>query len=177
MRVSTVTIAVLLAFTVIGCSQDSENAELTVTTTTMSTTTTTTAAAPTTTIGASSEEDVTEDSTGRTGEVGMAIDGYDVIARSSTQEGEVLHVTIAPGNYTDVDLENFVVVTLDERDVAELHVYDDRAAVAASLITPESRTPDEQASIDDHYLVSFTDGNVITFQGPFAGVGAVRIGS
>ena len=175
MRVSTVTIAVLLVFTAIGCSQDSENAELTVTTTTMSTTTT--AAAPTTTIGASSEGDVTEDSTGRTGEVGMAIDGYDVIARASTQEGEVLHVTIAPGNYTDVDLENFVVVTLEERDLAELHVYDDRAAVAASLIARESRTPDEVTSIDDHYLVSFTDGNVITFQGPFAGVGAVRIGS
>ena len=177
MRVSTVTMIVLLAFTMIGCSQDSENAELTITTTTTTTATTTTVATTTSTTGSGTDDDTTEDPTDRTGQVGMAIDGYEVIARSSTPEGEVLYVTIAPGTYTDVDLENFVVVTLEERDLAELHVYDDRAAVDAALVDAESRTEEQQAVIDDHYLVSFTDGNVITFQGPFAGVGAVRIGS
>lgn len=177
MRASTVMMIVVLAAAAIACSQDSENAELTVTTTTSTTvsTSTTTAVARTSTTEAA--EDVTDDSTGRSGLVGMAIDGYDVVARSSTPEGEVLHVVVDPGNYTDVDLENFVVVTLEERDVAELHVYDDRAAVDAALTDADSRTEDQRATLDAHYLVSFTDGNVITFQGPFADAGAVRIGS
>lgn len=168
----------LLVLALAACTQESEDTELTITTTTTSTTTTTTAQAATTTGPAESE---TDDESGgdesQTTRVGMAVEGYDIAVRSSTPEGEALHVVIEPGTYTDIDLENFVVATLDERDLAELHIYDDRDAVDAALVDADERTEAEQALLEDHYLVSFTDGNVITFLGPFADVGAVRIGS
>lgn len=166
----------LLVLALAACTQESEDTELTITTTTTSATTTSTVA--TTTEPAEPE---TDDESGadesQTTQVGMAVEGYDIAVRSSTPEGEVLHVVIDPGTYTDIDLENFVVATLDERDLAEFHVYDDRDAVDAALVDADERSEAEQALVDDHYLVSFTDGNVITFRGPFADVGAVRIGS
>lgn len=168
----------LLVLALAACTQESEDTELTITTTTTTTTTTTAAQAATTTapVEPETDEDGGDESEATT-QVGMAVEGYDIAVRSSTPEGEVLHVVIEPGTYTDIDLENFIVTTLDERDLAELHVYDDRDAVDAALIDAEDRTEAEQALVDDHYLVSFADGNVITFRGPFADVGAVRIGS
>lgn len=168
----------LLVLALAACTQESEDTELTITTTT--TTTTTIADQVTTTTAPVEAEDADEDGeddSQTTAQAGMEVDGYDIAVRSSTPEGEVLHVVIEPGTYTDIDLENFVLATLDERDLAELHVYDDRAAVDAALVDAEGRTEEEQALVDDHYLVSFTEGNLITFRGPYAEVGAIRIGS
>ncbi len=168
----------LLVLALAACTQESEDTELTITTTT--TTTTTTAGQVTTTIADVESDDDDEDGAAEsetTATVGMAVEAYDIAVRSSTPEGEVLHVVIDPGTYTDIDLENFIVATLDERDLAQLHVYDNRDAVDAAIIDAEERTETEQDLVDDHYLVSFTDGNVITFQGPFSEVGTVRIGS
>ena len=167
----------LLVLALAACTQESEDTELTITTTTTTTVTTTAAQVTTTIAPVESDDDEDGGDESQTTQVGMAVEGYDIAVRSSTPEGEVLHVVIEPGTYTDIDLENFVVATLDERDLAELHVYDDRDAVDAALVDAEERAEAEQALVDDHYLVSFTDGNVITFQGPFSDVGAVRIGS
>ena len=168
-------IAALLLLTIAAsaCTDEAEDTELTITTTTSTTVATTTTSSPptetTTTVGGD---------TTTTSPTGMAIEGYDIAVRSSTQEGEVLHVTIEPGDYTDIDLENFVLATLDEREgLAELHVYDDRAAVDAALVAEEERTDEQSALVESHYLVSLADGNVITFHGPFADIGSIRIGS
>lgn len=165
----------LLSVAASACTDEAEDTELTITTTTSTTveTTTPTSATPTTETTTAADGE-----TSTTAEAGMAIEGYDIAVRSSTQEGEVLHVTIEPGDYTDIDLENFVLATVDEREgLAELHVYDDRDAVDAALVAEEERTEDQAALVERHYLVSLADGNVITFHGPFADIGSIRIGS
>ena len=140
------------------------------TTTTTTTTTPATADEPESTTEAPSTAEA-EDQEG--GEI-----SYRVARQESTRDGTVLHLEVPPGDYTDVDLENLVLSVYEERDdLYELHVLDSREALSA-LLTPESeRTPEQNALLESHYLISFLEGAILRFQGPFANLEGYIVGS
>ncbi len=140
------------------------------------TTTTTTTTAPTT---ADEPGSATEaPSTTAADDQGRGEITFRVARQESTRDGTVLHLEVPPGDYTDVDLENLVLSIYEERDdLYELHVLDSREAISA-LVTPESeRTPEQKALLKSHYLVSFLEGSILRFQGPFANLEGYIVGS
>jgi hypothetical protein len=109
---------------------------------------------------------------------GQAVASFEILARLSTDNGDVLHVVIPVGAYTDVDLESFIG-DLKESD-PELwgaEVFDDPTAPAAFTVDEAGRTPEQQELLDRHHLVSLVEGDTIRFQGPFESFGEVVIGS
>jgi len=159
-----------LALSTAACSQ--QEAELTTTTTVISPSevTSTDAVSTTTTTDAGSEDTATT-------EAGVA--DYQTVVRSATNRGEVLWILIPPADYTDIDLENLIRVIVDRSDAPldGINVFDDADALEAGRVDPEARTADEQALVDTHFLVSLVDGAVIRYQGPFADLGDVAVGS
>lgn len=160
--VLTVVLTVLAA-----CSP--EEAELTTTTTLAATTTTAAPTTTTTTAATGSPADPAE----------PAITEYEVVVRSSTADGEVLWVLIEPGDYNDIDLENFIRELVDESDadLFEVHVFDDAEALEAGRVAEAARTEEEQELVDAHQLVSLVGGAIIRFQGPFSDFGETAVGS
>lgn len=149
-----------------ACNQADEP-ELTTTTTTVPRSTTTTAATTT-----SSADETT------TTLVGQPVEDYDVVVRSSTDDGEVLWVVIPPGDYTDVDLEGFVARLRDETDgLWELSVFDDPAALEAARVEADLRTDEEQTLVDEHRLVTLREGSIVSFGGPYEDAGEYVLGS
>jgi hypothetical protein len=109
---------------------------------------------------------------------GQTVTEYEVVARLSTANGEVLHIVIPMGGYTDVDLENFII-DLKEAD-PELwgaEVFDDPGAPAAFAVDEAERSAEQETLLDQHHLVSLVAGETIRFQGPFAELGDTVIGS
>lgn len=165
-------IAALAALTLVlaACDGD-EAAELT---TTSSLVGSTTAPSPDST-EASGGGDSTTTSTPA---VGQAVDSYEIVSRESTADGETLFIVVPPGNYTDVDLENFVVDLIDDDDSVEsAEIFDDENALNAFLKAESAQTADDLALIDQHHLVSLIDSHTIAFRGPFADLGEQAIGS
>jgi len=160
----------LIAVVAAACSP--EEAELTTTTTTVQSTTTTVADDPTSTTAADSEN-------GDSTEAEPAITDHEVVVRSSGTDGEVLWILIDPGDYTDIDLENLIRQLVDESEVtlAGINVFDDLEALEAGRVDDEGRTADEQALVDEHFLVSLVDGAVIRFEGPYSEFGETAVGS
>lgn len=109
---------------------------------------------------------------------GDDIDDFDVVVRSDSEDGPEVWVLVDPGNYSDVDLESLIVRLIESEDgLYEAHVFDDPEALVAARIAEADRTPEEQALVDAHYLVSLVDGSIVRFQGPFAEFGEYVFGS
>ncbi len=143
---------------VAACDQ-AEEPELTTTSTSRATTTTT---APTTTTVAPTT------TTSVDGSEGAIIEDYEVVVRSTSDEGPVLWVVVGEAPYTDVDLEQFVTRLVEEEEgVWEIHVFDDPAALEAGRVAEEDRTDDEVGLLEEHYLVSLTEGVVLEYHGPY----------
>lgn len=165
----------LVALSMLSACDRSAEPELTTTTTSTTTPPVAEEPAPDTT-QASPESTVAGDT--ETTPAGTPVGDYTIEVAGSADEGEALWVSIAPENYTDRDLEDFVARVRDEReDLVELHVVDDANAIDAARIAEENRTEEEQALVDAHYLVSLTEGNVVTFRGPFESAGSFVLGS
>lgn len=151
---------------VAACDQADEP-ELTTTSTSRATTTAapTTTVAPTTTTSADTSE-------------GAIIEDYEVVVRSTADEGPVLWVVVPEAPYTDVDLEQFVTRLVEEEaGVWEIHVFDDPAALEAGRVAEEDRTEEEAGLISEHYLVSLTEGVVLEYHGPYADSPGFVLGS
>lgn len=173
MRRTTI-LALVAMLSLAACDRGAEP-ELIVTTTSTSTTLGATEAAESTTTQATTDE---PEETTTTALERVAVEGYEIQVQTTADEGRVLWVTIPAEDYTDLDLEDFVVGLVDdEEDLWEVHVLDDVAAVDAARVAEADRTDEEQALVDEHYLVSVTEGNVITFRGPFEAAGTFLIGS
>lgn len=173
MRRTTI-LALVAMLSLAACDRGAEP-ELIVTTTSTSSTLGTAEAGESTTTQATSEE---PDTTTTTALERVAVEGYEIQVQTTADEGRVLWVTIPAEDYTDLDLEDFVVGLVDdEEDLWEVHVLDDVAAVDAARVAEADRTDEEQALVDEHYLVSVTEGNVVTFRGPFEAAGTFLIGS
>lgn len=174
MRRTTTTIMLIAFLALAACDRGAEP-ELTVTTSTSSASA---AATATTAAGVATTTTTTADGASTTTLASMPVEDYDIQVATSGDEGQVLWVTIPAEDYTDRDLEDFVVgVVEDVGDIWEFHVLDDTAAVDAARVSEGDRTEEEQALVDEHYLVSVTEGNVITFHGPFEAAGTFLIGS
>jgi hypothetical protein len=165
----------LVAVTALAACDRAAETDLTTTTTSTTSgpvaeepTPETTAAAPETTVASGPE----------TTAAGTPVGDYTIEVAASEGDGEVLWVSIAAEDYTDRDLEDFVARVRDEREnLVGLYVVDDPAAVDAVRVAEEARTEEEQALVDAHYLVSLTEGNVVTFRGPFESAGSFVLGS
>lgn len=167
----------LVAVVILVAACSPEEAELTTTTTTAPSESTTTAPDADETTSTEAEDDA-DDGDGD-GVSEPAISDYDVVVRSSGTAGETLWILIDPGDYTDIDLENLIRELVDESDVtlAGIRVFDDLDALEAGRVDSEARTDDEQALVDEHFLVSLVDGAIIRFEGPYSEFGETAVGS
>lgn len=110
--------------------------------------------------------------------IGQVVTEYEVVARQSGQDGEVLYIVIPPGAYTDVDLQGFLIDLLDAGAVTYgAEVFDAAAAAQAHLKPEGERSAEETGLIEQHHLVSLVEGTLIRFQGPFSSSGEYPIGS
>ncbi len=165
--------ALVAMLSLAACDRGAEPELIVTTTSTSSTVATAEAGESTTTLATAEEPETTTTTLER-----VAVEGYEIQVQTTADEGRVLWVTIPAEDYTDLDLEDFVVGLVDDEvDLWEVHVLDDVAAVDAARVAEADRTDEEQALVDEHYLVSVTEGNVVTFRGPFEAAGTFLIGS
>jgi hypothetical protein len=110
--------------------------------------------------------------------VGQSVAEYEVVARVSEPEGEILFITIPPAAYTDVDIENFAVGLVEDGTVTYgAEIFDDAAAVDAYRKPEAERTEEETQLISDHHFASIQNAGVVVFRGPFAASPDIIIGS
>lgn len=128
----------------------------------------------TTTAGDDSEDDTMTSTTLR----GETVASFDVKARISTDNGEILYILVPEGAYTDVDLENFIfdLIESDESPWGA-EVFDDEAAIQAFGIPEGQRTEEQQQLLDEHHFVSLIAGDTISFRGPFSEFGEYVLSS
>ncbi len=164
-------LALLVSMAVVTVACDGDEAALSTTTSVITgtteapegdstTTTEDTAAAPSTTL------------------VGETVTSHEVVARISTDNGDVLHIVIPEGAYTDVDLVNFIG-DLKEAD-PELwgaEVFDDAGAAEAFAVPEDDRTDDQTQALSDHHFLTLTNGDRVIFQGPFSEFGEFVLAS
>ncbi|MEX1092778.1 MAG: hypothetical protein WEF28_06430 [Acidimicrobiia bacterium] len=167
LKVFSLAIAVSLVMT--ACDNGEVEPELT---TTSSLVGQTTAPDPDTTTTADGDEMTT------TSLVGQTVDSYEVVLRESTDEGETLYIVVPPGDYTAIDLENFIGDLIEgDDDLESVEVFDDEAALDSFRKDESEQTASDLSAIDAHHLVSLVDSHTIRFQGPFADEGEYAIGS
>ena len=110
--------------------------------------------------------------------VGAAVDSYEIIARDSTSNGEILYIVLPQRAYTDVDLENFVGDLMESGAVTwGAEIFDDVLAVDAFAKSEAERSEEEVALLEQHHFASLLNGNTIRYQGPFEESGEIAIGS
>lgn len=171
---SRTTLALLIAFGLILAACDGEEAELSTTTSVVTGATETPEPTDTTTTTTGAEAD----STTSTSLVGETVADYEVVARLATDSGEILHVVIFPGAYTDVDLVNFVGdLKESDPDLWGLEVFDDAAGPDALAVPEGERTEEEQEILDDHHFLTLSNGDRVEFQGPFSEFGSFILAS
>ncbi|MEX0797533.1 MAG: hypothetical protein WEB67_03385 [Acidimicrobiia bacterium] len=167
LKVFSLAIAVSLVMT--ACDNGEVEPELT---TTSSLVGQTTAPDPDTTTTVDGDEMTT------TSLVGQTVDSYEVVLRESTDEGETLYIVVPPGDYTAIDLENFIGDLIEgDDDLESVEVFDDEAALDSFRKDESEQTASDLSAIDAHHLVSLVDSHTIRFQGPFADEGEYAIGS
>ena len=109
---------------------------------------------------------------------GQSVTEFETVARLSTANGEVLHIVIPAGGYTDVDLENFIRDLKDaDPELWGVEVFDDPTAPEAFSVEEASRTQEQSNLLDRHHLVSLVNGDTLRFQGPFESFGESILGS
>lgn len=164
-------LALLAALAVVAAACDSDEAALSTTTSIITGTTEAPERDTTTTTEAT-------DPLTSTTLVGETVSGQEVVARISTDDGEVLHIVIPSGAYTDVDLVNFLGDLKEaDPDLWGVEVFDDADAAEAFTTPEDERTEEEQESLDDHHFVTLTDGDRVIFRGPFAEFGEFILAS
>lgn len=164
-------LALVVALGLVAAACDGEEAALSTTTSVVSGTTEAPDRETTTTTSAS-------ESTTSTTLVGETVAGHEVVARISTDNGEVIHVVIPAGAYTDVDLVNFIGdLKESDPDLWGIEVFDDPDAPEAFAIEEDERTEEQQETVADHHFVTLTNGDRVIFRGPFSEFGEFTLAS
>lgn len=110
--------------------------------------------------------------------IGTEIDEYSILYSETDTVGLRLDVLVAAADYTDRNLENFVIQLIEDVDgLIELNVFDDVLAADAFRIGSELRTEDQTLALQQHFLASLAEGNQLTFRGPFSPAGSMVVGS
>ena len=95
-----------------------------------------------------------------------------------TDNGEVLHIVIPQGGYTDLDLFGFIADLKEaDPDLWGVEVFDDAEAAAAFAVAEGERTDAQAQMITSHHLISLVSGDTIRYQGPFSDFGEEILGS
>lgn len=164
-------LALLVALGLFAAACDADEAELSTTTSLLTGTT----EAPDQDTTTTSEP---PEATTSTTLVGETVTSHEVVARISTDDGEVLHVVIPEGAYTDVDLINFIGdLKESDPDLWGVEVFSDPAAVEAFAIAEGDRTEEQQTALQDHHFLTLTDGDRVIFRGPFSEFGEFILAS
>ncbi|HEX6945840.1 MAG TPA: hypothetical protein VF246_00590 [Acidimicrobiia bacterium] len=109
---------------------------------------------------------------------GQPVTDYETVARLPTTNGEVLHIVIPQGGYTDVDLFGFIADLKEaDPDLWGVEVFDDAAAAEAFAVAEAERTEEQSRLIDQHHLISLVSGDTVVYQGPFEEFGQQILGS
>lgn len=168
---SRLAVAILMALSIAACN--GEEAQIT--------TTTLDAALLTTTTTSASDAVQSSDTTGAedvTTTTAQQVQSWEIITRTSSDEGETLYILVTPGEYSDVSIENFLGDLLEEETaVSGVEIFDDRAALDAALKAEDERTDEENQLIEEHHLASLVDGRQVEFQGPLSDYPGFVIGS
>lgn len=164
-------LALLVAMAVVTVACDGDETALSTTTSVITGTTESPERDTTTT---------TEDTSGATSTtlVGETVTSHEVVTRVSTDNGDVLHIVIPEGAYTDVDLVNFIG-DLKEADpeLWGVEVFDDAGAAEAFAVPEDERTDTQTQSLEDHHFLTLTDGDRVIFRGPFSEFGEFVLAS
>ncbi len=113
-----------------------------------------------------------------TSTVAVEVPEYSIESRTGGTGGDTVVILLEPGTYTDLDLETIVVDVVERfAPVATVHVVDDSSVVPLVLEDLSALAAEEQALLDLHYFARLEEGFRLVFQGPFATVGQVILGS
>lgn len=170
---------VLTAILVLGvvataCNRGTDDS----TTTTTTTTTAAGGAAVTTTTTEASTETTTDGGDDEISEVPAELPGFTIVRREGAEGGDRLVVLLEDFEYTDRVLEDLIFeITEEYSPVLEAYLIDDDVAADLVLLDPDALSEEDQAVIDQHLFVDLTQGNLVTFRGPFADAGQFRLGS
>jgi hypothetical protein len=169
-------LALVVGFGLVLAACDSGEAELSTTSSLVTGTTETPSelATTTTTDAGDSDADTVTSTTLR----GETVASFDVVARISSDNGEILYLVIPEGAYTDVDLENFIGDLMEsDEGLWGAEVFDNDDAVQAFVIPEDQRTEEQQQLLDEHHFVSLIGGDTLKFQGPFSEFGEYVLAS
>lgn len=170
------TLLATLAVGFVACSGDDAE-EATTTTTRASVTTLAGGTTGSTVPGDTGASTTTTTEPGETGTV--AIPRYQILTRQTGEDGDTLVILLDPTSYdslTDIDLRNIVAEVVDEfPPVLEAHLVD--SLDAAAVVLADERTPEQEALLEEHYLVRLEEGFRMVFAGPFESVGVSILGS
>jgi hypothetical protein len=109
---------------------------------------------------------------------GQPITDYQTVARLSTANGEVLHIVVPAGGYTDIDLYNFIAdLKRGDPDLWGVEVFDHPEAPAAFGVAEAQRDGDQVQLLRQHHLISLVSGETVRYQGPFSSFGESILGS
>lgn len=165
-QVRILAVSAVVALALVACTGDDPE----LTTTTLGGGTTTPTQAESTTTSAPEATDTTLR--------GQVVTDYETVARLSTSNGEVLHIVIPQGGYTDIDLYGFIADLKDaDPDLWGIEVFDSAEAAAAYAVAEGERTDEQNQLIDRHHLISLVSGDTIQYQGPFEEFGESILGS
>lgn len=110
--------------------------------------------------------------------LGQPITDYQTVARLSTANGEVLHIVVPAGGYTDIDLYNFIAdLKRGDPDLWGVEVFDHPDAPGAFGVAEAQRDDDQAQLLRQHHLISLVSGETVRYQGPFSSFGESILGS
>ena len=165
-QVRILAVSAVVALALVACTGDDPEP----TTTTLGGGTTTPTQAESTTTSAPEATDTTLR--------GQVVTDYETVARLFTSNGEVLHIVIPQGGYTDIDLYGFIADLKEaDPDLWGVEVFDDAGAATAFAVAEGERTDEQAQMITRHHLISLVSGDTIRYQGPFREFGEEILGS
>lgn len=164
----------VLGLVATACNRGSDDS----TTTTTTTTTLGGGAATTTTTTEADGGETTDGDDGQVTEEPAELPGYTIVRREGAEGGDRLVVLLEEFQYTDRVLEDLIFdITEEYSPVLEAYLIDDDVAADLVLLDPDGLTDEQRNEIEEHLFVALTDGNLVTFRGPFADAGQFRLGS
>ena len=92
--------------------------------------------------------------------------------RIPSDNGDIVHIVLPEGGYTDVDLERFIgdlVESLPGLWGAE--IFDSEEGPAAFAVPEQQRTEEQRQALAKHHFASLIGRDTVRFQGPFAELG------
>jgi len=174
MRSRAVALAAALTVAVVACdSRTAPPATAPVAAETAAPPPTTEAPAPPSTVSTSpADGGEAEDSATTSAARGETTLDFEVVHRISSDNGDIVHVVLPEGAYTDVDLEHFISdLTESLPGLWGAEIFDSVDGAAVFAVPEEQRTEEQKQTLAKHHFASLIERDTVRFQGPFAELG------